>query len=81
MKLYQVVLNSVSHDSPIFSSLEGARKVVADYSKFMKKRGCDVVVDTPDKFTGVWGGWNSTSNTIWIKDIEDGKIPVSWDWK
>lgn len=81
MKLYQVVLNSVSYDSPAFTSLEGARKVVADYSKFMKKRGCDVVVDTPDKFTGVWGGWNSTSNTIWIREIEDGKIPLSWDWK
>jgi len=81
MKLYQVVLNSVSYDSPIFTSLEEARKVISDYSKFMKKRGCGVVVDTPDKFSGIWGGWNSVCNTIWIKEIEDGKIPMSWDWK
>ena len=78
MTLYQVILNRVEANSPVFQTREEALALIARYSNYMKLRGWEVIYDNEDFFSAIWGGWSANMNTMWIREIQTGKIPETW---
>lgn len=82
MTLYQVVLNKVDDRSPIFQTRAEAEVLVRKYANHVKNRArCEVIDDRADRFTAIWGGWQESETTMWIREVEVGKVPTVWTWK
>lgn len=78
MTLYQVILNRVEANTPVFQTREEALALITRYSDYMKLRGCVVTHDNEDFFSAIWGGWSENKNTMWVREIQTGKIPETW---
>jgi hypothetical protein len=81
MTLYQVVLNKVDDRTPIFQTRAEAVALIRKYATHMKNRGrCEIIEDQEDRFSAIWGGWEEKTSTMWIREVEAGKIPIGWVW-
>ncbi len=78
MQLYQVILNNLDERSPIFKTREEAVALIRGYANYMKRRGCQVVQESDERFQAIWGGWSEHQNTIWLREIQVGKVPETW---
>ena len=79
MTLYQVILNSVNEYSPLFESRSDAESLLRRWRDHVIKRGCEVIVDTPDRVEIIWDGWREQRYSMWIREVRVGKIPTLWE--
>jgi uncharacterized phage-like protein YoqJ len=81
--VYQLILNKVNHDSPLFEKKEEAQKAFAKIRNFFlsKEQDVTVVCDEEDNFCIYWlGGWRGDGEyNLWIREIELGKLPAGFE--